>query len=121
MLPLGYSDRMDCLFCKIIAGTIPSTKLYDDDLAYAFADIDPKAPVHLLIVPKKHIPSLAEIDTVDIALLGHLHAVAKKLAAEQHLSGGYRTVVNTGPDGGQTVHHLHVHLLGGRPMHWPPG
>lgn len=112
---------MDCIFCKIIAGTIPSKKLYEDDLVYAFADIDPKAPVHLLIVPKKHIPSLAETDAADIALLGHLNAVAKRLAAEKQLSGGYRTVINTGPDGGQTVSHLHVHLLGGRPMHWPPG
>jgi histidine triad (HIT) family protein len=112
---------MDCLFCKIIAGTIPSKKAYEDDQAYAFADIDPKAPVHLLIVPKKHIPSLAEADADDTALLGHLHAVAKQLAAEHNLSKGYRTVMNTGSDGGQTVFHLHVHLLGGRPMHWPPG
>lgn len=112
---------MDCIFCKIIAGTIPSKKLYEDDLAYAFSDIDPKAPVHVLVVPKKHIASLAEMDVADIALTGHLHAVAKKLAAEQNLSGGYRTVINTGPDGGQTVDHLHVHLLGGRAMHWPPG
>jgi histidine triad (HIT) family protein len=112
---------MDCLFCRIIAGTIPSKKLYEDDLACAFADIDPKAPVHALIVPKKHIPSLAEVDEADIALLGHLHAVAKKLAAEHQLSGGYRTVVNTGLDGGQTVFHLHLHLIGGRQMHWPPG
>lgn len=112
---------MDCLFCKIIAGTIPSKKIYEDDQAYAFADIDPKAPVHLLIVPKKHIPSLAETDAADTALLGHLHAVAKKLAAEHTLTGGYRTVINTGLEGGQTVFHLHVHLLGGRQMHWPPG
>jgi histidine triad (HIT) family protein len=114
-------NAMDCLFCKIIAGTIPSKKLYEDDQAYAFADIDPKSPVHLLIVPKKHIPSLAETDAADTALLGHLHAVAKRLAAEHNLSGGYRTVINTGPDGGQTVSHLHIHLLGGRQMHWPPG
>ena len=112
---------MDCLFCKIIAGTIPSKRLYEDDLAYAFADIDPKAPIHILIVPKKHIPSLAEANEEDAVLLGHLHVVAKKLAAEQNLGGGYRTVVNTGTDGGQTVFHLHLHLLGGRQMHWPPG
>ncbi len=112
---------MDCIFCKIIAGTIPSAKAYEDDQTYAFADIDPKAPVHLLIVPKKHIPSLAEADAGDTAVLGHLHAVARKLATEHNLSAGYRTVINTGPDGGQTVSHLHVHLLGGRQMHWPPG
>jgi histidine triad (HIT) family protein len=112
---------MDCLFCKIIAGAIPSKKAYEDDLAYAFADIDPKAPVHLLIVPKKHIKSLTEADAEDTLLIGHLHAVANKLAVEHNLSEGYRTVVNTGANGGQTVFHLHVHLLGGRQMHWPPG
>lgn len=112
---------MDCLFCKIIAGAIPSKKVYEDDLTYAFADIDPKAPVHLLIVPKKHISSLAETDAADTPLLGHLHAVAKKLGAEKNLSAGYRIVINTGPDGGQTVSHLHLHLLAGRQMHWPPG
>ncbi len=112
---------MDCIFCKIIAGTIPSKKVYEDDLAYAFADIDPKAPVHLLIVPRKHIASLAEAETADIPLVGQLHAVAKHLAVEHNLTSGYRTVINTGDQGGQTVSHLHVHLLGGRPMHWPPG
>ncbi|QNI31205.1 histidine triad nucleotide-binding protein [Alloacidobacterium dinghuense] len=112
---------MDCIFCKIIAGQIPSKKIYEDDLTYAFMDIDPKAPVHLLIVPRKHIASLAEADASDTALLGHMHAVAKKIGAEHNLSAGYRTVINTGPDGGQTVSHLHMHLLGGRQMHWPPG
>ena len=112
---------MDCLFCKIIAGTIPSKKLYEDDQTYAFADIDPKAPVHVLIVPKKHMPSLSDMDAEDAILLGHLHLVAKQLAAEHNLSGGYRTVMNTGADGGQTVFHLHLHLMGGRQMHWPPG
>jgi histidine triad (HIT) family protein len=120
-MQMSYPDGMDCIFCKIIAGTIPSKKVYEDDRAYAFADIDPKAPVHLLIIPKKHIPSLADIDADDSPLLGHLHAIAKKLAAEQNLSNGFRTVINTGPDGGQTVSHLHMHLLGGRHMHWPPG
>jgi len=118
---LRYADGMDCLFCKIVAGTIPSKKAYEDDLVYAFSDIDPKAPVHLLIVPKKHITSIAEADETDKTLLGHLHIVAGKLAAEHNLSGGYRTVINTGLDGGQTVFHLHVHLIGGRQMHWPPG
>lgn len=112
---------MDCIFCKIVAGTIPSKKIYEDDRIYAFADIDPKAPVHVLLVPKKHIASLAEIEDADAPLLAHLHLTASKIAAEQKLSGGYRTVINTGGDGGQTVFHLHVHLLGGRQMHWPPG
>lgn len=112
---------MDCLFCKIVSGAIPSTKVYEDDLAYAFADIDPKAPVHILVVPKKHLASLNESSTEDKALVGHLHWVAKEIAAQKNLSNGFRTVVNTGDDGGQTVPHLHVHLLGGRSMHWPPG
>jgi histidine triad (HIT) family protein len=112
---------MDCIFCKIIAGTIPSKKVYEDDHIYAFSDIDPKAPVHILLVPKKHIASLAEADAADASLLGHLHLVANQLAVNRNLSGGYRTVMNTGLDGGQTVFHLHVHLLGGRQMHWPPG
>ncbi|WP_158749076.1 histidine triad nucleotide-binding protein [Acidobacterium sp. S8] len=112
---------MDCIFCKIIAGTIPSKKLYEDDRAFAFADIDPKAPVHVLIVPKKHIPSLAEAESGDEALLGHLQLVAKQLAAEHNLSNGYRTVLNSGEEAGQTVFHLHLHLIGGRQMNWPPG
>jgi histidine triad (HIT) family protein len=112
---------MDCIFCKIIAGTIPSRKVYEDDHIYAFADIDPKAPVHVLFVPKKHISSLAEADAENAALIGQLHLAASRVAAEQNLTHGYRTVINTGPEGGQTVFHLHLHLLGGRQMHWPPG
>jgi histidine triad (HIT) family protein len=112
---------MDCIFCKIIAGTIPSKKIFEDEQLYAFADIDPKAPVHLLIVPKKHIGSLADATAEDQALLGKLLAAAAEIARTQSLGNGYRTVINTGPDGGQTVDHLHLHLLGGRPMHWPPG
>jgi histidine triad (HIT) family protein len=111
----------DCIFCKIVAGEIPSKKLFEDDETYAFADIDPKAPVHALIVPKRHFASLEEVDAGEGALLGHLQTVAKKLAHERGLANGYRIVINTGPDGGQTVSHLHLHLLGGRQMHWPPG
>jgi len=118
---MRYADGMDCIFCKIIAGTIPSKKVYEDGQIYAFADIDPKAPVHILLVPKKHIPSLAVTDPADAQLLGQLQLAAGKIADEQQLSGGYRTVINTGLDGGQTVFHLHLHLLGGRQMHWPPG
>ncbi len=112
---------MDCIFCKIVAGEIPAKKLYEDEQVMAFADVNPQTPVHALIVPKRHIVSLAHTSREDAGLLGHLHAVASELAAKHELTSGYRTVINTGPDGGQTVGHLHVHLLGGRPMHWPPG
>lgn len=114
---------MDCIFCKIAAGEIPAKKLYEDEHALAFADINPQAPVHVLIIPKRHISSLAEVDSTDADkfLIGHLHIVARQLARQQTLSKGYRITINTGPDGGQTVDHLHLHLLGGRQMHWPPG
>jgi histidine triad (HIT) family protein len=114
---------MDCLFCKIIAGEIPSTKLYEDQFSYAFADVDPKAPVHILVVPKQHIRSLAEVgdDDQHLALLGHLHHATREIARAQKLDSGFRVVINTGPDGGQTIDHLHFHLLGGRAMQWPPG
>lgn len=112
---------MDCLFCKIVSGEIPAKKVYEDELSLAFYDIDPKAPVHLLIIPKQHIASLAHATAAEKALLGHLTLVATQLAAKQNLSKGYRIVVNSGEDGGQTVDHLHMHLLGGRAMHWPPG
>lgn len=114
---------MDCLFCKIVNGTIPAGKVFEDDLAIAFRDINPQAPVHILVVPKKHVASLAEIGTTpeDKSLVGHLLSVVAQIARSENLSKGYRTVINTGPDGGQTVDHLHLHLLGGRAMHWPPG
>lgn len=109
----------DCLFCKIIAGEIPSGKVYEDERVLAFLDIDPKAPVHVLIVPKKHVASVAALTEDDFDTVAHIMRVAQRLAAE--LTGGFRLVVNTGPDGGQSVDHLHVHLLGGRAMGWPPG
>lgn len=112
---------MSCLFCKIVEGSIPSTAVYSDDKTYAFADIDPKAPVHVLIVPREHIASLAEADSEHTALLGHLQAVAAQIARENNLAAGYRVVINTGEHGGQSVAHLHLHLLGGRPLAWPPG
>jgi len=111
----------DCLFCKIIAGTIPSSKVYEDEDSYAFGDINPQAPTHVLIVPRKHIASLDHAKPEDINALGHLHAVAAEIARRKGLSNGYRTVINTGEDAGQTVDHLHVHLLGGRAFLWPPG
>ena len=112
---------MSCLFCKIIEGKIPSTSVFQDDLGYAFADIHPQAPVHVLIVPREHISSLSETDDRKNALLGHLLLAAAEIARTKGLGKGYRIVVNSGEEGGQTVDHLHLHLLGGRQMTWPPG
>jgi histidine triad (HIT) family protein len=110
---------MDCLFCRMVSGEIPVTRLYDDEICMAFADIHPQAPVHLLVIPKVHVQSMAHAN--DAAMLGALMAAAATVAQEQGLVGGYRMVLNTGADGGQTVEHLHVHVLGGRHMGWPPG
>ncbi len=112
---------MSCIFCKIAAGEIPSKAIYQDDSTYAFADISPKAPVHILIIPREHITSLIEVSDHHRDLLGHLMWVAAEIARKQQLNNGYRIVVNAGEDGGQTVEHLHLHLMGGRPMTWPPG
>ncbi|MDO5713575.1 MAG: histidine triad nucleotide-binding protein [Tissierellia bacterium] len=111
----------DCLFCKIINGEIPSTKLYEDDMVYVFEDIAPEAPVHFLIVPKKHIKDADELEVEDQELLGHIFLVAQKLCKEKNLKTGYRIVNNCKEDGGQTVDHLHFHVLGGRSLQWPPG
>jgi len=112
---------MDCVFCKIAAGEIPTTAVYQDQLAYAFADINPKAPVHILIIPREHISSLAEAGVRHRTLLGHLMRAAAEIARKKGLAKGYRVVINSGEDGGQTVDHLHLHLMGGRQMTWPPG
>jgi histidine triad (HIT) family protein len=112
---------MSCLFCKIVEGSIPSTAVYQDAQCYAFADINPQAPVHVLVVPREHIDSLADAGKDQNALLGHLLWAAAEIARRKGLAKGYRAVLNTGDDGGQTVDHLHVHLLGGRPLTWPPG
>jgi histidine triad (HIT) family protein len=112
---------MSCLFCKIIEGSIPSQPIYQDDKCYAFADINPQAPVHVLLAPREHIVSLAEAGDEHPALLGHLLWIAARIARDKGLSQGYRVVINTGDHGGQTVDHLHVHLLGGRSLTWPPG
>jgi len=107
----------DCVFCKIAAGTIPATILYQDELVTAFKNIEPKTPVHILIIPNRHITSINDVQPEDEAILGHLFSIARRMAAElgvQH--SGYRLVVNTGPDAGQSVFHLHLHLLGGRRM-----
>lgn len=112
---------MGCIFCKIAAGEIPSTPVYQDEQVYAFADLHPQAPVHVLIVPREHLASLDDGDASQRALLGHLLGTAAEIAKMSGLGKGYRVVVNTGPEGGQTVDHLHLHLLGGRAMSWPPG
>ena len=112
---------MSCLFCKIIEGSIPSSPVYQDDKCYAFQDINPKAPVHVLVVPREHISSLADAGAHHPALLGHLLWASAEIAREKGLTNGYRTVINTGADGGQSVDHIHVHLLGGRSLAWPPG
>jgi len=111
----------DCIFCRIAAGTIPAKRLFEDDLCLCFADINPQAPAHLLIIPKEHIASTAHAEEQHGPLLGHLVAKAAAMARTAGLTRGYRIVINTGEDGGQTVDHLHLHLLGGRQMHWPPG
>jgi histidine triad (HIT) family protein len=110
-----------CLFCKIVSGEIPATRLYEDDELLAFPDINPQAPTHILIIPKNHLASHAHALPGDVTMLGYLLHTAGEIARRQNLTNGYRLVINTGPDGGQTVEHLHIHLLGGRPMHWPPG
>ncbi len=112
---------MDCIFCKIARNEIPSQKLYEDDEIVAFNDLEPQAPVHVLIIPKVHISSANEITAENSDIIGKIFMVAAKIANEQGLGRGYRIVNNCGEDGGQTVQHLHFHLLGGRKMQWPAG
>jgi histidine triad (HIT) family protein len=110
-----------CLFCRVIKGDAPSKKVYEDDRTYAFHDTRPQAPTHVLIVPKKHIRGLKEATAEDSELLGYCHVMAAKIARERGIEDGYRTVLNVGPGAGQSVFHLHVHLIGGRHLGWPPG
>jgi len=114
-------DMDNCLFCKIIAGKIPSKKVYEDDKVYVFEDINPKAPTHVLIVPKRHVVGLKEATPEDAEILGYCQLIAAKIGRERGIEDGYRTVYNVGPRSGQSVFHLHLHLLGGRDMTWPPG
>ncbi len=111
----------DTIFSKIIRREIPADIVYEDDLCLAFRDITPQAPTHILVIPKKPIPKLSDAQAEDKTLLGHLLFAVSKVAKEQSLEKGYRVVINTGEDGGQTVFHLHLHLLGGRALGWPPG
>jgi histidine triad (HIT) family protein len=112
---------VDCLFCNIIAGKIPAKKVYEDDRTFAFEDLRPQAPTHVLIIPKKHIVGLDQAMEADADIIGYCQLVAAKIARERQITNGFRTVYNVGPDAGQTVFHLHLHLLGGRKMSWPPG
>ena len=113
---------MDCLFCRIVAGEIPADVVHQDERAVAFRDINPQSPVHVLVIPRDHLESLDEATLKDEALLGHLLRVAARVANEQGLSeSGYRTVVNTGAGAGQSVFHLHLHVIGGQHLSWPPG
>ena len=112
---------MDCLFCKIAAGEIPSTKIYEDEFVYAFADIAPAAPFHAIIIPKEHIKSADEINETNSHLIAKVFEAAAKIAKSENLENGYRIVNNCGEDGGQTVGHIHFHLLARRNLQWPPG
>jgi histidine triad (HIT) family protein len=116
------SEDNNCLFCRIIAGEIPGEFVHKDERCVVIKDINPQAPTHALVIPREHLQSLDDASQRDEALLGHLLRVAARVANEQgHAESGYRAVINTGAGAGQSVFHLHVHLLGGRPMHWPPG
>lgn len=113
---------MNCLFCRIIDRKIPSKIVYEDEYIFAFEDINPQAPVHILVIPKKHISTVLEIGTEDKELIEHLFQAANKIAKDRGVAErGFRLVTNCNPEAGQTVYHLHLHLLAGRPMRWPPG
>jgi len=112
---------MDCIFCKIVSGEIPSAKVYEDDKVVAFNDLEPQAPVHVLIIPKQHIASMAEIDERNSAVVAHIFEVAAIIAKEKGLDDGFRVVSNCGESAGQSVKHLHFHLMGGREFGWPAG
>ena len=109
------------LFQKILSGEIPAKIIHEDDHAFVIHDINPQAPVHMLVIPKKPVPRLAETGEAEQALLGHLLLVARKMARDLNLENGYRVIINNGPDGGESVPHMHVHVMGGRRMNWPPG
>lgn len=112
---------MDCIFCKIAAGEIPSKKIFEDDEILVFYDIDPKAPIHFLVIPKEHIGGADEIDESSAALVGHIFQKIAEITYEMGITNGYRIISNVGKDGGQSVRHLHFHVLAGRELAWPPG
>jgi histidine triad (HIT) family protein len=112
----------DCLFCRMVAGEVPATVVFDDERTFAFRDIDPQAPTHVLVIPKEHHPDVAALAAADPALLTAVHRTAAAVAEQEGIvADGWRLVVNTGAHGGQTVFHVHAHVLGGRPFRWPPG
>jgi histidine triad (HIT) family protein len=111
----------DCLFCRIIKGEIPAKRVYEDEHTFAFEDIHPQAPTHVLIISKKHVRGLKEAQAEDAELIGRLHLAAAAIGRQRDIEDGYRTVLNVGPKSGQSVFHIHVHLIGGRDMKWPPG
>lgn len=111
----------ECLFCKIIEGQIPTKKVYEDERVFAFEDINPQAPTHVLIIPKQHIEGLNKAKPEDAEIIGYMNLAAAKLGRERGIEDGYRTVLNVGPKSGQSVFHIHLHLIGGRDMKWPPG
>ncbi|HEX6134593.1 MAG TPA: histidine triad nucleotide-binding protein [Longimicrobiales bacterium] len=116
------ASRSDCIFCRIADGAIPATIVREDDETVAFRDLDPKAPVHVLVIPRRHIASVNDVAADDAGVLGALFVAARDVAAAEGVAeSGYRLVVNTGPAANQTVHHVHLHVLGGRDMRWPPG
>ncbi len=115
------SESTETIFSKIIRREIPADIVHEDELCLAFKDVNPQAPVHILVIPKQPIAKLADAESEDHALMGHLLLTAKRVAQQAGLENGYRVVINTGPDGGQTVYHLHLHILGGRALQWPPG
>jgi len=110
-----------CVFCRIMRGEVPAKKVYEDEHVFAFEDIHPQSPTHVLVIPKKHIVGLKEAEAGDADVIGRCHLVAAEIARQRNLENGYRTVLNVGPGAGQSVFHLHVHLLGGRRLGWPPG
>ncbi|MBF0557690.1 MAG: histidine triad nucleotide-binding protein [Nitrospirae bacterium] len=112
----------DCIFCKIVERQLPTKIVYEDDIAIAFEDVNPQAPVHTLVIPKRHIPTLLDIPEGDGMLMGHLFEICRKIASDKGIAErGFRIVTNCNPESGQTVYHIHLHMLGGRQMHWPPG
>ena len=111
----------NCLFCRIISGKIPSKKVYEDDDVFAFEDIQPQAPTHVLVIPKRHFAGLKEAESNDADIIGKCHLAAAEIARQRKIENGYRTILNVGLGAGQSVFHLHVHLLGGRALSWPPG
>lgn len=113
---------MSCIFCKIVEKSIPAKIVYEDDLVVAFEDINPQAPMHLLLIPRKHIPTVLDVVDDDRHLIGYMHKIAGELAKERGVAErGFRLIMNCNSESGQTVFHIHLHVLGGRPMHWPPG